>query len=466
MPAAMPRGIAVADAGATNTKMALFSAAGELVAERHVASRHVEGPPYRHIDPEPMVRLLREALPELDRILPIDVIVPCAHGAALACLTVDGSLALPVMDYTAEPPPEIVADYRKIMPSFAESCCPLLPMAQTHGLQLYWQQRAFPAQFAKVTTVIPWIQYVGFRLSGRAVTEITSMSCQTHLVNAADGGLSSLVRGQGWEKLFPPMTKAWEEIGELKPEFRGQSFRGRGRVVAGIHDSSATYVRYLSGGLTKFTLLSSGTWIISFDTSTTVDQLREEFDTATNTDIFGRAVAISRFFGGKEFETLAGAALETEPSLQLVAGLVGRGVMALPSFTAAPGPMPGSGHRGRIIGDIESDEEQVSLASLYCALMVAEQLDAVGSRHDVIVDGPFAMNKVFLAVLAQLRVGQEVFISQLRDGTTAGAACLALMQDGMLPSVALKLIAAAPAAIAGLAAYQSRWKEKARENSR
>ena len=45
-----PRGIAVVDAGATNTKIVLFDGSGNPLAERKSASRHVEGPPYRHID--------------------------------------------------------------------------------------------------------------------------------------------------------------------------------------------------------------------------------------------------------------------------------------------------------------------------------------------------------------------------------------------------------------------------------
>ena len=459
-----PRGIAVVDAGATNTKVILFSPEGHSVAERKVASRHAEGPPYRHIDPEPMVALCRAALPELDCILPVDAVVPCAHGAALACLAGDGSLALPVMDYTAEPPPEIVADYRKLQPPFSEVFCPLLPMALTHGLQLYWQSRAFPDAFGTAATVVPWIQYVGFRLSGRAVIEITSMSCQSQLLDIARGGFSSLVKGQGWERLFPPMVKAWDDLGPLLPEFRGSSFRGHGRVLAGIHDSTANYMRYLAAGFTRFTLLSTGTWIIGFDTTTTVDQLREDYDTATNTDIFGRAVAVSRFFGGKEFETLAGSASGATPSLAHVAELVARNVLALPSFTGSPGPMPGSGHRGVVAGAVRTGAERVSLASLYCALMVSEQLDALGSRHDVVVDGPFSANPVFLGVLAQLRRGQTVSASELRDGTTAGAACLALMADGKLPRIGLKLAPVPAAAIAGLESYRSLWKEKALEN--
>ena len=268
-----PRGIVVVDVGATNTKIALFDSDCRLLAERKINSRHVEGPPYRHIDPEPMVQMCREVLPELDAILPVDAIVPCAHGAALACLDGNGGLAMPVMDYTAEPPADMVAAYKTIMPGFEEAFCPLLPMALTHGLQLYWQQQAWPTDFASVATVIPWIQYVGFRLSGKAVTEISSMSCQTHLMDTRNQTLSSMVKGQGWEHLFPPMAKSWETIGTLTPEFRGDDFRGEGRVLGGVHDSTANFMRYVCAGLDRFTLVSTGTWCISFDPETPLDRL-------------------------------------------------------------------------------------------------------------------------------------------------------------------------------------------------
>lgn len=455
----LPRGIAVADVGYTNTKMVLFKANGEPVAERKVASVHRDGPPYRWIDPEPMVALFRSALSELDAILPVDVVVPCAHGAALALIAADGTLAMPVMDYQSEPPADVMADYRKLMPPFAESYCPLLPLALTHGLQLFWQQRQWPDDFARTATIIPWIQYVGFRLCGKAVTEITSMSCQTHLMNVAKGGLSSLVKNQGWEKRFPPMAKSWEVIGTLKPEFRSAGFRGRGDVLAGIHDSSANFVRYLSGGFGQFTLLSTGTWSISFDTSAAVADLREEFDTATNTGIFGDNLATSRFFGGMEYEKVAAG--DTPPDLADVAALIASEVFALPSFTGSAGPMPGTENKGRIIGTISTPRQRASLAALYCALMVSEQLDHVKSRHDIIVDGPFAQNAVLLAVLAALRPAQRVLASDLRDGTTAGAACLALMADGKLPHIDIKVTQIHPASLDGLAAYRKKWKELA-----
>jgi sugar (pentulose or hexulose) kinase len=456
-----PRGIAVVDAGATNTKIILFSSQGSPLAERKTASRQVEGSPYRHIDPQPVVDFCCQSLPELDQIAPVDVIVPCAHGAALACLAEDGSLALPIIYYTTEPPRHIVEDYRRIEPPFSEVFCPLLPMALTHGLQLYWQQREFPVEFAKVNHIITWIQYVGLLLGGEAVSEISSLSCQTQLMDVAHNSFSSLARGQGWDRLFPRMANAWETIGSLKPEFRGRRFRGQGRVLAGVHDSNANYLRYLAAGLGAFTLLSSGTWIIGFDNTTPVSELDKRRDTASNTDVFGRLVASCRFYGGREFELLAEGTSAEAAQTALVERLVSRGTMALPSFTDSGGPVPNSGSKGRITGPLPSPEEKASLAALYCAQMTSESLDAIGSKHDVIIDGPFSSNIPFVRVLAQLREGQRVLISDLRDGTTAGAACLGLMPDGKLPHIELSLTEVQPAQVAGMDAYCGRWRQLA-----
>jgi sugar (pentulose or hexulose) kinase len=135
------------------------------------------------------------------------------------------------------------------------------------------------------------------------------------------------------------------------------------------------------------------------------------------------------------------------------------GTMALPSFTDSGGPIPETGGKGRIIGpQPATDEARASLASLYCALMMSESLDALLSNHAIIVDGPFSQNEIFLKLLASLRPSQSIFASQLRDGTATGAACLALMPDGLLPKIDIEMRKVAPEKIAGLATYQSRWR--------
>lgn len=455
---AAPRGIAVVDVGFTNTKVMLYDHTLTLKAERKIASIHHQGPHYREIDVDPLVDFARRALVELDAILPVDAIVPCAHGACIVSLKADSSLAVPVMDYMSEPPPDVVADYQRQMPSFAESYSPYLPMTLLHAMQLFWQQRLLPQDFAQTTAILPLMQYVAHRLGGRLATEVSSMSCQSHLVDMRSGEPSSLARAQGWAEKFAPPAKAWEKVGR----FTAQGLRGAGHVLAGVHDSNANFLRYLAASQTHFTLLSTGTWIIGFDTDADMTRLDPARDIVANKSVLGKTVACCRFFGGKEFEMLAAGAAGDEATLAHVERFVSHGVMALPSFTDSGGPLPGTGGKGRITGGVaKTPAERASLASLYCALMVSESLDALESRHTVIVDGPFSQNSVFLSVLAALRPQQKIVASAARDGTAAGAACLALMPDGTLPAIALDLRPAQPAAIAGLADYQSRWRKLA-----
>lgn len=460
------RGLAVVDIGYTNSKVVLYSPTLEPVAERKMASPHHDGRHYREIDVAPIVDFVGKALRELDAILPVDRISVSAHGACIVTLGPDGTPAVPVMDYMSDPPPDILKAYEAVMPDYAEAFTTPLPMALLHGLQLFWQEQVMPEQFSKATAILPLMQYMAHALGGRAVTEVSSMSCQSHLVDMRSGGPSSLARRLGWDRLYAPPAKAWEVIGTLKPQLRGSGFAGRGEILAGVHDSNANFLRYLAAGQEHFTLLSTGTWIIGFDTDADISSLDHGRDIVANKNVFGKTIACCRFFGGKEFEVLSKNAGDVHASMALVEEFVAREVMALASFTDSGGPMPGTALKGRIVGPfVEGAAERASLASLYCALMVAESLDAIQSHGNVIVDGPFSQNAVFLAVLAALRPGQAIYASEARDGTVAGAACLALMPDGRLPKIALPLRLIDAAAVPGLKAYQAAWKRRSLENA-
>jgi sugar (pentulose or hexulose) kinase len=402
--------------------------------------------------------LLTEALPEFDKISPVDVIVPCAHGSALALLDETGALALPVMDYLAEPQADIVAAYRQIAPPFEEVFCPLNPMALTLGLQLFWQQTAFPEAFARVRTILPWGQYFAYRLTGRAVAGYTELGAQTQLVDVIANRYSSLAHKRGWDELFAPQAPPFETLGALKSEFRPSPLSGRMEVKAGIHDSNANYLRYLAAGLGDFTLLSTGTWIIIFDTKSDFRRLDPSRDTATNTDAFGRPVACSRFMGGPEIAAIEAGAPKGAGTADDLSVLVRRGTFALPSFTDSGGPMPGTGGRGKIVGpEPRTPGERSVLGALYSALMTDQSLDAVGSESDIIIDGPFGENALFCAALATLRAPQRVYRSDLRDGTAAGAALLARMSGkDDLPRLKIALAPVEPLT-ENLVAYRAEW---------
>jgi sugar (pentulose or hexulose) kinase len=460
-----PRAIVVIDVGYTNTKAILFSPQLNVVAERKMPSSHKQGADYKIIDAEPIIDFLRTALIELDAIMPVDAIVPCAHGACLVALNSSAELAFPIMDYASEPPTEITAEFKLHQPPFDEVFCPLLPMALTHALQLFWLEKINPEKFLTVKTIMPWMQYIAFKLSGVASTEISSMACQTMLLNVNTGEPSSIAKKFSWDKYFAPRQKAWSKLGKLTAEFSGPKFNGHAQVLTGIHDSNANYVRYLAAGIQSFTLLSTGTWIISFNSAAHISELDHTKDTNTNTDVFGTPVACSRFFGGKELETVSKGAAPELASVAMVQNLIEANIMALPAFSDSGGPIANVGDHGKISGPfMEGPEARASLAALYCALMVSAQLNAVASANDIIVDGPFSTHGVFLAVLAALRKNQNLFASTLRDGTAAGAACLALFEEDQLPAIKLALTPIGPAPISGLEAYAKHWRIRAEQH--
>ena len=49
-------------------------------------------------------------------------------------------------------------------------------------------------------------------------SEVTSLGAHTDLWRPNEGDLSSMVDRLGWRRLFPPMRKAWDTLGTLKPE--------------------------------------------------------------------------------------------------------------------------------------------------------------------------------------------------------------------------------------------------------
>ena len=446
-----PRGIVVLDIGSTNTKILLFDQSLNPVRSETVPSRKRPAPPYDAIDPEPILDLAAAVLPDLDAVLPVDVVVPCTHGSAFALLDAAGKPTLPMMDYNAEVPDEIAASYPA--PPFAEVLAPVNPGALTVGRQFHWQETAWPEAWAETRTILPFAQYIAHRLGGRAVSECTSLGAQTQLWAMSENRPSTLATARGWADRFAPLAPAWATVGHLTDRFG--RLRGRGEIRAGIHDSSANYLRYLADRTDRFALLSTGTWIIGFDAGADPARLRPEHDTACGLTVEGRPVPICRFKGGEEYALIAGDAPPGD-----LGTVVASGLQALPSFTDSGGPVPGTGGSGRLTAEPGSPGARAALAALYCAQMTALALERMGDPAPrVIVDGPFGQNPAYCAALAALLPRSEIRASTLREGTAAGAALLALAaEDGTLPRIPVPTDPIPAPDLPGLDAYHRRWR--------
>lgn len=454
--------VGVLDVGKTNSKLFVFDRRGRILDQVARPSASLPGPPYLHLDSEGVWRWLIEQLGTMAARWPIDTLVTTTHGASAALIDDDG-LVLPMLDYEFEPPAAFAATYEAAAPSFAESFAPVLPGGINLGRQLFWQQQAFPDAFRRARHILCYPQYLAWRLCGVAASEVTSLGTHTHLWAPNRGGFSSLVERQGWTGLFPPLRRAWEALGPIRPAIAAQTgLRPDCRVLCGIHDSNAALLLYLKALGRGFALASTGTWMILLRPDQPLERLDPARDTVANVDVDGRPVATARFMGGREYQILAGDGAAVPITADDVAGIVAAQTYALPSFAPA-GPFPD--RKGRIVGPApQTPAARAALATLYAALMTDVGFDLLEAQDALLIDGGFAANPLYGGLLGALRPRQSVQVNRAHEGTATGASLLASWHDPNA-TVPLVLEPCPAVAIEGLHAYAAEWRRRAEQNS-
>jgi L-fuculokinase len=445
--------VAVLDIGKTNTKLVVFDPAGKVVAERSQDSAPLKPDarwPYLRLDTERAWTFYLAALTDVGLRFPIEAISVAAHGAAGVLVSDEGVVAPPV-DYEFDGFAAVDAEYDALRPHFGESLAPNLPRGLNLGRQIFYVERTFPEAFAHARAFLAWPQYWSWRLSGVMASEVTSIAAHSDLWRPMEGRLSSMVERLGWTRLFPPMRRAWETLGPLKPAVAAATGLSPDvRVVCGAHDSNASLVPHLAQCSDPFTVVSTGTWAILMAVGGK-GRLDPDADMLMNVDVLGRPVPTARFMGGREFAALAGER-PAEAHEADIAATVAAGVMAMPAFSDQGGPF--AGRKGRIEGEAPAAPPlRTALATLYVALMTAHVLDLLEAPGDIIVEGGFNRSPAFAAVLSRLMPGRNVVVAPT-SGAAEGAAMLARWGEPHAPP---KLAPAEGWRIPGLTAYRERW---------
>jgi len=412
--------VAVLDVGKTNVKVVLVDGTQEL-ASRTKPNRVLIDRPYPHFDVDGIFAFFLASLKELHAEFGFEAISITAHGASGALLGEDG-LAMPVLDYEFRYPAEIEETYDAIRPPFHETFSPRLPGGLNLGAQLHYQKNAFLEAFRQVRTIVTYPQYWGWRLTGIAATEVTSLGCHTDLWLPRAGTFSGLVERLGIADKLAPVKRPSDLLGYVTDELVGRiGLPAPVPVYCGIHDSNASLLPHLLQREAPFAVVSTGTWVVLFAVGGDLDHLDPARDTLANVDAFGRAVPSARFMGGREFELLTGGKGTATPAA--VRRVLEEGVYVLPSVVPGCGPYPDAKHRFVNAPDgLDADETYVA-ASLYAALMTKTCLDLTGAAGPVVVEGPFARNRLYIEALAEA-LGRPAMPTTGSTGTSIGAALL------------------------------------------
>jgi sugar (pentulose or hexulose) kinase len=464
----MPKGLdvrngayIVIDLGKTLSKVSLWSKDGHMI-ERYVRPAVlIENDRIRRLDAEGVGIWLCETLARFSGH-PVELIVPVSHGAAVAALDGD-RLAFAPLDYEQPIPDDIMTDYRAERDGFASTGSPALPDGLNFGTQLYWMERLYPEKMARAS-LLPWAQYWAWFLTGRAVSEVTSLGCHSDMWCPMESEFSSLAQRMGWANRFAPLAKAADVVGPIKPEIaRATGLPPSVQVLAGLHDSNAALLAargFSEIASNEATVLSTGTWFIAMrlpavqvDTSA----LPEGRDCLVNIDAFGNPVPSSRFMGGREIETVIEIdtrRVDIKPDqpalLGAVAAVLSAGAMIMP--TLCPGFGPFANQTSRWINRPEDWYARRAAACLYAALVADTALNLIGSEQRLLVEGRFAEAEVFVRALATLRPQTAVYTANAHNDVSFGA--LRLINPELQPQG--ELVRVEPLDV-DLDGYRNRW---------
>jgi sugar (pentulose or hexulose) kinase len=446
--------IAVLDIGKTNAKLAFVDpiAAAEVWSTRR-ANAVIDTELGRELDVHGIERWLLDALrnaPHRDRIV---CFVPIAHGAAAVLLDASGSV-LAAPDYEDRRHEGMNAQYARQRDAFADTYSPSLPLGLNLGRQLFLLQHARAELFGRAAHLLLYPQYWAWRLSGAFASEVTSLGCHTDLWRPREAACSDLANRQGWTQLLPPRRAANDRVGALAAHISAASgIDPQCAVTCGIHDSNASYLKFLIGREhTPCTVVSSGTWTVVMANGGNLDRLREERDMLANVDAFGSPVPTARYMGGREYEAIAKT--NEPPTIAGLIEVIRGGAMALPSFAAA-GPFAGG--LGKLIHDETlSGTARAALATLYSAAMTALLIESLGASGEILIDGPLAGNPLFGPLLAAFTSNGPV---KLHTATMGGARAAVYLAGFAVPE-AEALHIAAPFEMDGLRAYHAAWREQ------
>jgi len=447
---------AVFDIGKTNIKLSLVGRdSGQLAISAQSENSVLNDGDFPCANTEHIWLWLKSQLKQWSTTYLIEGIGITTHGATIACVA-EGELVLPILDYEFTEIDSARQAYNLLRPAFDETLSPALPVGLNLGAQLHWLQKQYPEEFARTQHFLLYPQYWCYRLSGVAVSEMTSLGCHTDLWNPNKKDYSTLVNRQRWRELFPPNFAAGKCLGVIKPDLaKTLGLPATCEIYNGIHDSNASLVPHLFTQKTPFAVVSSGTWTIIAGIGSPTSCLDERKDMLANVNVFGEPTSCIRFMGGREWQQLAGTENASEKDFL---ALSRRGVYAIPAFSDQGGPF--RQQAGYVYGAEHqhlSESEKSALATLYLALMTDHCLELLQQNSTVIIEGAFARNSWLMKILAGLRIEQQILYSEDATGTTAGTAHLSNQTSASRWPITVFPVVPAPIIQSFITSYKQKW---------
>ncbi|MBX2871995.1 MAG: carbohydrate kinase, partial [Saprospiraceae bacterium] len=354
-----------------------------------------------------------------------------SYGASWVHLDASGKPLTPLYNYlkpipdgTLEP---LYTRYGHSMELAKETASPPLEMLNS-GFQLYWLKRTQPKVFQQVRWSLHLPQYLSFLLTGIPLSEFTSIGCHTALWNFADGDYHSWVRKELLADKLAPIVATDTSI-------NCKLFGKKIKVGVGIHDSSSALLPYLRAEQKPFLLISTGTWSIAlnpFNQALLTDaELAQDCLNFLRVD--GQPVKAARLFLGQEYKTQIvklraqySAAPQAHKQMDFDPGIYEK-VSSLQRYCfqfehlSTPWQQPTANSYVEL-GTYEEAFHQLMWELMQLQISKAELAIGESPIKKIYIDGGFADNRVYVALLARQFTAAKIRTTASPLGSALGAA--------------------------------------------
>jgi len=430
----MPKAVvAIFDVGKTNKKLFLIDENYNIVYER--SARFVETKDEDGEVCENLESLRSSVFDSLNQVLQlkeydIKAINFSTYGASFVYLDEKGEPLTPLYNYLKEYPEELKKEFystyggeEKIS---LETASPILGSLNS-GMQLYRLKKEKPEIFDKVKYALHLPQYLSYLITGKGMSDITSIGCHTQLWDFGKNEYHKWVSAEGLIEKFGEFTPADSSV---KATFEGKEFN----VGVGLHDSSAALIPYLANFTTPFVLLSTGTWCISLNPFNqdvlTEKELKQ--DCLCYMHFKGKGVKASRIFAGYEHEVQLKRIAEhfdraayLFKHLKFNAGLVLNLANKIPENAVIQTEFSAnSAFPDRDLNLFKTAEEAYHQLILDLVKQQVYSLKLILNQgvKRIFVDGGFGRNAIYMHLLATAIPDIEVYASSVSQATSIGTA--------------------------------------------
>jgi sugar (pentulose or hexulose) kinase len=425
--------IAIFDIGKTNKKLLLFNEQYKLVFEEScqlMEATDEDGFPCE--DVMQLTEWVRERFSQIqkDSRFEIKAVNFSGYGASLVYLDDNGEVIPPLYNYLKPFPPILLkkfyADYGGESQFSKLTASPVLGNLNA-GMQLYRLKYEKPEQFERIKHALHLPQYLSWILTTTLHTDITSIGCHTNLWNFQQNKYHEWVNKEAIEKKLPPLLPCTGIAGHSNNTIP---------VGAGLHDSSAALIPYLTAFRDSFILLSTGTWCISlnpFNHSMLTDYELHE-DCLCYLSYEGKPVKASRIFAGYEHEeeikrlaAYFSKPVEYYKTVGVDTELLKQQqqIYKKQSLTASNAQPATSGFTGRemaVFNNYETAYHQL-ITDIVAQQVRSTNLVLKGTGvKRIFVDGGFGKNPIYMYLLSDAFPDMEVYAASVAQASALGAA--------------------------------------------